>query len=413
MLIRSLGKTNQYMEKKMKQKWMLLLVLVLVSALVLTACGKESEAEEVTEVESTEEETEPEDVAEEAEEEVEEEEEEEEPSEEPLSMVYICLNLGDLSFNDSGWQGVQEAAEKYGWEATAIELGNDTSTYENAFADAVDSGKYDILVTQSNYGLSDLCIEYAPQYPDIKFISFDMGASSEITAENMFGIAYKQNEGSFLVGALAGKITETNKIGVFIFNDVPVGNDFLTGYIAGVRYANEEAEVTVAYGGGTADAAKLQEISAAMYDSGVDIIYGVSGSSFPGLAKEATARGGFDAGVYAIGVDTDMWTVYSASENAEYADVIITSMLKNVGDSVVFAIDHFMAGDLPWGTVMAMGINEGAVGVADNSYYREQTPADILDYMDELTAGVVSGEVEVPSYFDFEDYDTFAEWRDQ
>jgi basic membrane protein A len=336
-----------------------------------------------------------------------------EPAAEPLSMVYFCMNLGDLSFNDSGWQGVQDAAAKYGWEADVIELGNDTSTYENAFADAVDSGKYDIVVTQSNYGLSDLAQTYAPQYPDIKFIAFDMGASAEIAADNMFGIAYKQNEGSFLVGALAGKLTQTNKIGVFIFNDVPVGNDFLTGYIAGVRYSNPDAEVTVAYGGGTADAAKLQEISSAMFDSGVDVIYGVSGSAYPGLAKEATSRGGFEAGVYAIGVDTDMWTVYNASENAEYADVIITSMLKNVGDSVVFAIDHYMAGTLPWGTVMPMGIIEGAVGVADNSHYRSETPADVLDYMDALQEQVVSGEVEVPSYFDFADYDAFAAWRDQ
>ena len=112
-------------------------------------------------------------------------------------------------------------------------MGKDTSVYENAFLDAIDSGKYTIVVTQSNYGLSDLCIKYAPEYKDIKFISFDMGASADISAiDNMFGIAFKQNEGSFLVGALAGKLTTTNKIGVFLFNDVPVGNDFATGYIA-------------------------------------------------------------------------------------------------------------------------------------------------------------------------------------
>ncbi len=383
-------------------KKILALVFVLVMVLALPACNTQPEA---TDTPAANEPT--------SESEAEKNPEAETADGESKSIIYICLNLGDLSFNDSGWQGVQEAAEKYGWEANVIELGNDTSTYENAFADAVDSGKYDFVVTQSNYGLSDLAQTYAPQYPDMKFISFDMGASAEIDADNMFGIAYKQNEGSFLVGALAGKITKTNKIGVFIFNDVPVGNDFLTGYIAGVRYANEDAEVTVAYGGGTADAAKLQEIASAMYDSGVDIIYGVSGSAFPGLAKEATSRGGLDAGIYTIGVDTDMWTVYSASENAEYADVIITSMLKNVGDSVVFAIDHYMDGDLPWGTVMPMGILEDAVGIADNSHYREVTPAEILDYMDALQEEVVSGAVEVPSYFDFADYDAFAAWRDQ
>lgn len=335
------------------------------------------------------------------------------PAEEAHKIIYICLNLGDLSFNDMGWDGCRAAAEKYGWTADVLELGKDTSTYENAFLDSIDSGDYDIVVTQSNYGLSDLCIKYAPEYPDISFISYDMSASAEITGNNLYGIAFKQNEGSFLVGALAGKLTASNKIGVFIFNDVPVGNDFLTGYIAGVRHTNPDAEVSVAYGGGTADASKLQEISSAMYDSGVDVIYGVSGSAYPGLASEATNRGGFDKGIYAIGVDSDMWTVYSASENASIADVIITSMQKKVDEAVVYAIDQYVAGTLPFGTVQAYGILENGVGMADNEHYRANTPAEVLSYMEQLQADVISGAVTVPSYFDFDSYDEFAAWRDQ
>ena len=330
------------------------------------------------------------------------------------SIIYLCMNLGDLSFNDLGWKGCQDAAAKYGWNAEVIELGKDTSVYENAFLDAIDSGKYTIVVTQSNYGLSDLCIKYAPEYKDIKFISFDMGASADISAiDNMFGIAFKQNEGSFLVGALAGKLTTTNKIGIFLFNDVPVGNDFATGYIAGVRHSNPDAKINVAYGGGTADASKLQEISSAMFDSGVDVIYGVSGSAYPGLAKEATSRGGFEKGIYAIGVDSDMWTVYKASENADIADVIITSMQKKVDEAVVYTLDRYVEGKLPFGVVEGYGILENGVGMADNEYYRANTPADVLEYMDVLSEEVASGKVEVPSYFDFADYDAFAAWRDQ
>ena len=81
---------------------------------------------------------------------------------EAKNILYLCLNLGDLSFNDMGWEGCQAAAEKYGWTAQCIELGKDPSVYENAFLDALDSGDYDLVVTQSNYGLSDLCIQYAP-----------------------------------------------------------------------------------------------------------------------------------------------------------------------------------------------------------------------------------------------------------
>ena len=380
----------------MKKLFALMLALVVV--LSLAACGDKGAKETTNKPE------EPKEVASTT----------EKAAEEPLSVIYLCMNLGDLSFNDLGWDGTRAAAEKYGWNASVIELGRDTSTYENAFLDAVDSGKYDIVVTQSNYGLSDLCIKYAPEYPNVKFISFDMSAAADIsTIDNMFGISFKQNEGSFLVGALAGKLTATNKVGIFLFNDVPIGNDFATGYIAGARHANPDIKVNVAYGGGTADASKLQEVSSAMFDNKVDVMYGVSGSAYPGLAKEATTRGGFESGIYAIGVDSDMWTVFKSSENAEIADCIITSMQKKVDESIVYTLDRYVAGELPFGTVEPYGIAQNGVGMADNEHYRECCPADIQEYMDQLQKDVVSGNVEVPSYFDFEDYDAFAAWRDQ
>ena len=157
----------------------------------------------------------------------------------------------------------------------------------------------------------------------------------------------------------------------------------------------------------------LQEVSSAMFDNNVDVIYGVSGSAYPGLAKEATRRGGFEKGIYAIGVDSDMWTVYKASENADIADVIITSMQKKVDESVVYTLDRLVEGTLPFGIVEGYGILENGVGMADNEWYRSNTPADVLEYMDTLVEDVVSGKVEVPSYFDFADYDAFAAWRDQ
>lgn len=374
-------------------KKLLAIVLVLIMVLSLGACGKENEKAQAATGNAT--------TA-------------EKKTKAEHNIIYLCINLGDLSFNDLGWDGCRAAAEKYNWGADVIELGKDTSTYENAFLDALDSGNYDIVITQSNYGLSDLCIKYAPEYPAIKFVSFDMSASADISnIDNMFGIAFKQNEGSFIVGALAGKLTKSNKIGIFLFNDVPIGNDFATGYIAGVRYANPDAKVNVAYGGGTADASKLQEVSSAMLDNGVDVIYGVSGSAYPGLAKAATSRGGFEKDIYAIGVDSDMWTAYKASENADIADVIITSMQKKVDEAIVYTMDRFVSGELPFGKVEPYGIAQNGVGMADNEHYRENTPKDVQNFMDQLQKDVVSGDIEVPSYFDFTDYDEFAAWRDQ
>ena len=156
----------------------------------------------------------------------------EETSGEKKGIIYLCRNLGDKGFNDNGWWGTQEVAEKYGMEAAVVELGNDTSTFESAFLDACESGEYSILVTQSNSGLADMCIKYGPEYPDMQFIAFDAGISADFSsAPNVYGAAFGQNEGSWLAGVVAGSLTKSNKVGVYVFQDIPVGNDFLVGYL--------------------------------------------------------------------------------------------------------------------------------------------------------------------------------------
>lgn len=331
-----------------------------------------------------------------------------------LKVKFFCKNLGDLSYNDKAWEGVQASAEKYGWIAEVVECGADTATYENAFLDTCESGEYDVIITQAGYGMSDLCIKYAPDYPDMKFIVYDMVFGTDISEiENMFGVSFKQNEGAYLAGALAGKLTTSNQVGVFLMGDVPAVNDYGTGYIAGVRAANEEATVTVAYGGGIADATKLQEISSAMFDRGIDVIFGCSSSCFPGLARETIKRGGFDAGLYTIGVDSDMWVTYEASENPQYADVIITSAMKRTDSAVQYCCDKMMDGTIEWGTIDELGIAEGGTGIADNEYYRSQVPEDVLVYIDELQEQILNGELVPTSYYDFSDYDAFAAWRSE
>lgn len=259
---------------------------------------------------------------------------------EQLKIKYFCKNLGDLSYNDKGWEGCKRVAEKYNWIAEVVECGADTATFGNAFLDACESGEYDIIVTQAGYGMSDLCIKYAGDYPEISFICFDMVVGTDISGiENMFGMSFKQNEASFLAGALAGKLTKSDKLGVFLMGDVPALNDFGTGYLAGVRAANDAAKVSIAYGGGIADASKLQEISSAMFDKGIDVIFGCSSSCFPGLAREAYARGGFKSGLYTIGVDSDMWVTFDASENPQYAEVIASSAMKCIDVAVEYACD--------------------------------------------------------------------------
>jgi len=145
-------------------------------------------------------------------------------------LAYFCRTLGDFGFNDNGWEGSQAAAAKYGYEPTAIELGNDTATFENALLDACESGKYTLIVTQNGSGLGDYVRKHAEEYPDIKFIVFDMGITEDpVLPANVYGIAYKACDSCFLAGALAAMVSENGKVGI-LSNDNPGGNDFAAGH---------------------------------------------------------------------------------------------------------------------------------------------------------------------------------------
>lgn len=336
-----------------------------------------------------------------------------ETGEEKHSLIYFAIILGDLSFGDAGYNGSKAACDKYGWDFKSVELGNDTATYENAIADALDSGEYDILVTQNGYGLGDIAKKYAAEYPDVKFIIFDAGRDMDLSAlDNAVGISFKTNEGAYLAGVLAARLSKDGKVGAFIFNDVPGGNDVVTGYVAGMQAADPDAKLYLAYGGGTAGPDVAYEVVNAMVGAGCNVLLGFSGRAFSGMVQALTEAGGAAEGYWAFGPDTDMYASYSQGENKQYADVIITSVLKNIENAVVLACDQYMDGSIAWGTVNNVGLLEDGAGLALNDYFKAQCPDEVEAELDDIIAKVKSGEMVIPSYYDFADYDEFKAWLD-
>lgn len=331
------------------------------------------------------------------------------PSGEKEGLVYLCMQLGDLSFNDSGWRGCKESAEKYGLDTFAIELGNDTSTFEAAFLDACDSGKYKYLVTQSNNTLSDLVLKYAPDYPDMKFICFDIAYGTEIPYDNVTGIAYEQNDGSYLAGMLAARLTKSGKVATITGNDVPVLNDFFAGFIDGALSVNPNIKVTVSFTNSW-DAAVAKEVTAQMFADDIDVVFALNGSGSWDACNEA---GGLEAGKYIIGVDDDQWAMYQNTDDADLAEPIVTSMMKNVGNSIIACFDKFMNGDdSVWGVVELQGIEEGAIDLAYNDHYKEIVSAEVQAEISAARDDIISGKINPKSYFDFANYDEWAKYRD-
>lgn len=82
-------------------------------------------------------------------------------------------------------------------------------------------------------------------YPNVHFAIVD----DVVDNPNVTSLVFEEHEGSFLVGMLAGLMTETNTIGFVGGMEVPLIRKFEIGFIEGAKYANPDVEVLVNYAG--------------------------------------------------------------------------------------------------------------------------------------------------------------------
>ena len=306
-------------------------------------------------------------------------------AEEGLKVAVVLSGAtGDRSFYDSANEGLQAlVASDLGIQGTLIECKNDASMFTtNLIAAAEDND----IVIAVGWEFWDALTEYAPQLPDTKFIFIDNGLDG--VGDNLMSITYAQNEGSFLVGYIAGKLTQTGKIGAVGGEDSETINDFIVGYEAGAKYAREDCEVQVQYAGTYDDPAKGKELALALYDAGCDIVFQVASRTGEGVFEAAAERG-----LYAIGVDSDQKYINP--------DVIICSMIKQVNLSIEQAVTAYategtwMGGQI-WVADMATGLID--VGYGDDTMV-QQVSDELKAEVEEIKAQIIAGEIEVPTAF--------------
>lgn len=318
---------------------------------------------------------------------------EEKPAEKVKVLLMISA-LGDLSFNDSAAQGIEMMKEKLGdkVEAKLIEYGNDKSKEEPAFLEAAE-GDSDVIIFSSN--MKSYLEQYAPEYPEKKFIIFDTAMDYEGGKNsNVYSIVYKANEASFLGGYLAAKLSDTGVIGFLGGNDLPIISDFLVGFIQGAKEANPDVKVTTTYVGAWNDSAKGKEQSLAMVNQKASVIFGVAGGSGAGAIEV-----GKEKGIKILGVDSDQALIYESQGKADLAQNIVTSVLKNVGDSLFRAVDLHVKGELQYGSAETLGLSENGVGLADNKYYQQIVSEEIRAEIEGLKEKVAKGEIKVDSAY--------------
>jgi len=309
--------------------------------------------------------------------------------------------LGDKSFFDSSAAGMDLIKDKYGDAVVTktIEMSYDQTNWEPTLLDMADQD-WDIIVV-GTWQMTEMLQEVAKDNPDMKFIIYDTEVDYSLGLENVYSILYSQNEASFVAGAIAAAITKSNlpltnpekSIGFLGGMDIPVINDFLVGYAEGARYVDSDTKIAISYIGSFEDSAKGKEMALAQYSQGVDIGFNVAGQA--GLGQLDAAK---DMNRYAIGVDSDQAALFTEKDRAT-SELVVTSVLKRVDESLLRAIDMHMEDTVPYGSSETLGFAEGGVGIARNEFFMDIVPEDIQTAVDEVEAKIRNGEIEVGTAF--------------
>ncbi|WP_062208949.1 BMP family lipoprotein [Demequina oxidasica] len=303
-------------------------------------------------------------------------------------MVSDAGGFDDNSFNESGYDGLTQAETELG-----IEINTAESADENDFGpniDAMVADGCDMIITVG-FLLGDATAAAAVANPDVNFALIDSTVDPE--APNVKPILFETDQAAFLAGYVAAGTSETGSIGTYGGINIPPVSIFMNGLLAGANYFNSETDGDVKVLGWDGengsfvdnfdDAPKSQTIAEGMLDQGADIIMPVAGP-IGGAAEVAITDNGSG---WFIGVDKD-WT----QSTPEYSDIILTSVLKNIGNAV-FDVISAAAVDGTFDSTPYLGTleNEG-VGLAE---LNAAVPADVAGAVDGLKAGIIDGSISV------------------
>jgi basic membrane protein A len=311
-----------------------------------------------------------------------------------VGIVYDIGGRGDKSFNDSAFAGLEAARSEQGdkIEARDIEPNPDGSNRKELLDSLADEGYS--LIFGVGFLFSEDIAKSATESPEITFAVID-GFDDLCTQEgkNLLCIGFKEEEGSFLVGAAAALKTKSNTVGFVGGLEGDLIKKFQAGYEAGVEHIAKEQgkdiKVLVDYAGNTPEAfrnpAKGKELALKQIGQKADVIYHASGGTGAGVISAAASKQ-----VYAIGVDSDQSLTSSPTEQKW----ILTSMLKRVDNAVQQTITSFVGGSLKGG-IQTFGLKEGGIDYAQNEFNKELL-GDIPTTLDKLKQQIIDGVIKVP-----------------
>jgi basic membrane protein A and related proteins len=303
-------------------------------------------------------------------------------------LVFDVGGRGDKSFNDSAWRGLDRAVRELGVDAEYIEPGEGSDRESGIRLLAAEGFQ---LIIGVGFIFSDDLYNVAREYPKTHFACVDYAKFDAhgfvVPPPNMVALKFREEEGSFLVGALAALVSKTHAVGFVGGMDIPLIHKFEAGYRAGVKKVCPDCQVIAQYAGVTPDAfknpGKGKELALSQYNQGVEVIFHAAGSTGQGVFEAARATNKL-----AIGVDSD--------QNDEAPGHVLTSMVKGVNTVTFDAIRRVQEGTFKGG-IYSFGLKEGGVGYIYDNRNRALIPDSVRARVEALKQEIIAGRIKVPS----------------
>ena len=290
-----------------------------------------------------------------------------------IGMVTDVGGVNDKSFNQTSWEGLQ-ALDPEVFEVNYLESKTDADyqTNINTFIDE----EYDLIICVG-YMLADATREAAEANPEQLFAIID---DASIDLPNVACLMFAQEQASYLVGLVAGAVTESKTDGYVQGMVSDSMNLFGIGYITGVLESCPEATVLQYNANNFGDIAGGSTAAKDMITKGADVIYHAAGGTGIGVINACD-----EEGIWAIGVDTDQSTL--APEH------VLTSAMKRVDVASQDIAKAVAEGNFTAGIHM-YDLSNGGVDLAPT---RDHIPADVLETVEAAKAAIIAGEKSVPT----------------
>ncbi|MDO4340513.1 MAG: BMP family ABC transporter substrate-binding protein [Eubacteriales bacterium] len=302
-----------------------------------------------------------------------------------IGIVFTQAGLGGNSFNDLALEGVKRAAEDYGITFDQVEP-KSVADEEIIQDEMASSEEYDLIICVGEEQI-DALSNVASVYTDQRFALLD----ATLDLDNVASYSCKAQEGCFMVGALAAlakqeqidsRLTDNDTIGFIGGVDNPLINQFAAGYEAGALYVNPDMNVLIDYAGGFNDPTTARTIANTFNEKGADIIFHAAGASGMGLFQSAEEKDFISIGV-------------NLNQNSIAPDYIMASMLKKLDTCAYHAITSIVE-DTYTGENQLLGLGDGGVDFTVEGS-NINVPDSVLQKLEEIREGIVTGEIEVPN----------------